>query len=75
MSMTGLSKASKGYTAEDERLTVGVSCWTLIMLLWKLDVVRYTCCKTVNCSHSDTYHQQSDLVRLWYRLYLERKCL
>ena len=64
--MTNLKKVSKGHKIVEETLDVKNSCWELITLLWKLDIIRYD---SSDIFDPDKYLYQSRLVSMWDQLY------
>jgi hypothetical protein len=64
--MTNLKKVSKGHKIVEETLDVKNSCWELITLLWKLDIIRYDSSDNFDL---DKYLHQSRLVSMWDQLY------
>jgi hypothetical protein len=65
---SALKKSAKGYLITEEMLDVDISCWALITLLWKLDVLKYD--SSINDEFdSHRYGHQRGLVEIWLNLY------
>ena len=68
---TQLQKASTDYATVEAMLDIEDSCWHLITLLWKLDVISYDSSNIEDDFDSFRYGHQRSLVDVWYRLYME----
>jgi hypothetical protein len=68
---TELQKSSQGYKAVEGVMDIEDSCWSLITLLWKLDVIRYDTSTIIDDFDSHRYGHQKWLVEMWYQLYME----
>jgi hypothetical protein len=65
---TALQKSSEGYTTVEEMLDIEDSCWALITLLWKLDVLKYDSSIGGDID-LERYGHQKELVEMWRDLY------
>jgi hypothetical protein len=69
---TQISKSRFDWTRREDTVDLENACWSLITLLWKLDVIKYDS-DWRDDFDSDRYGHQKGLVQMWYQLYMERK--
>lgn len=70
---TSLQQSTSGYRHAEGMMDVEDSCWRLLTMLWRLDIIKYEHVIDVDTFDDIRYQHQRDLIDMWYQIYTCRK--